>query len=193
MGTMRTLRTVIALSFAVLSPLLHAQATGINITLDYGHRLVEDDRGFVPTATFGLGVQRDFDRRIGMGVDLFYSAGEQYSVNALEFIYSAKYFTSSNEYTSFYVGSLLGVQLLSGSGYGISGSNNGSVEVSHVQIPVGLRAGLRGGLDGYFGELFVQGGYAIGNGELYRNSAGSVNSAPLYFMVGLSFLGFGWE
>jgi hypothetical protein len=193
MSTLRWFRSVCLLALSQAPIMVRGQATGLNITLDYGHKLVEQDRGFVPTATFGLGVQHDFDRRIGMGVDLFYSAGEQYSVNALEFIYSAKYFTSSNEYTSFYVGSMLGVQLLSGSGYGIVGSNNGSVEVSHVQIPVGLRAGLRGGLEGYFGELFVQGGYAIGNGELYRNSAGSVNSAPLYFMVGMSFLGFGWE
>lgn len=190
---MCSLRILVALSFSVFSTLLHGQATGLNLTLDYGHKLVRKDEGFIPTATFGLGVQHDLDRRIGMGVDLFYSAGEQYAINAFEFIYSAKYFTSSNEYTSFYVGSLLGVQVLSGSEYGMVGSTNGTVDVSHVQVPIGLRAGLRGGLDGYFGELFVQGGYSIGNGELYRTTTEGVNSAPLYFMLGSSFLGFGWE
>jgi hypothetical protein len=191
MSTWRLFRSVCLVAVSVASVTVHGQATGLNLTLDYAHKLVQEDEGIVPTATFGLGIQHDFDRRIGMGVDVFYSAGEQYNINALELIYSAKYFTSSNEYTSFYIGSLVGVQILSGSGSvnGISGS----VDVSHIQIPVGLRAGLRGGLEGYFGELFVQGGYAIGHGELYRNSTGSVNSAPLYFMFGLSFLGFGWE
>ena len=186
-------RILCALTLGVLATQLRAQATGINVTLEYAHALVAGSKGLVPTGTFGLGVQRDFDRRLGMGADVFFSGGGDDNINALEFIYSAKYFTSSNEYTSFYLGSLLGVQVLSGSGYSNVGGVSGSIAVSRVQIPIGLRAGLRGGLEGYFGELFVQGGYAIGNGELFRTAAGAVNSAPLYFGFGLSFLGYGWE
>ncbi len=186
-------RILCSLSLCVLASQLRAQATGINVTLEYAHALVAGAKGLVPTGTFGLGVQRDFDRRIGMGADVFFSGGGDDNINALEFIYSAKYFTSSNDYTSFYLGSLLGVQVLSGSGYGSVGGMNGTIAVSHVQVPIGLRAGLRGGLAGYFGELFVQGGYAIGHGELFRTTTGAVNSAPLYFGFGLSFLGFGWE
>ncbi len=133
MGRAHLHRLLLALPLCVISSMIHGQATGLNITLDYGHKLVKEERGINPTATFGLGVQHDFDRRIGMGVDMFFSIGDLSDINALEFIYSAKYFTSSNDYTSFYIGSLVGVQLLSGSGSvnGISGS----VDVSHIQIP----------------------------------------------------------
>jgi hypothetical protein len=170
-----------------------SQTTGINLTLQYAHALVDGDKGIVPSATAGLGFQHDFEKRLGMAVDLNYAVGEESDVRALEAIYSAKFFTSDNDATAFYIGSFLGVQRLSGSGSTSTGISSASGEFSHLQFPIGLRAGLRGGLEGYFGEIFTHVGYALGNGTLVPTSSGGMNSEALYFGVGFSFLGFGWE
>ncbi len=127
-----------------------------------------------------------------MGVDLNYVGRDQGNVSAYELIYSAKYFTADNDATACYIGSFIGVQSISGTSLHTSGIS-ASGDFSRVQVPIGLRVGVRGGLDGYFGEIFTHVGYAIGNGELVSTSSGKVNSAPLFFGVGFSFLGFGWE
>ncbi len=175
-----------------------AQATGLNLTFQYAHGLLADDKGFVPSTTVGLGYQRDFQRRIGMGVDVNYAMHQGDAFQAFEVIYSAKYFTSDNDATAFYLGSFLGFQKLSGDGRTYTGTVNGSsqyedVRISRTQIPVGLRMGVRGGLQGYFAELFFQAGYNLGNGELYSSKEGAVSSKPLFMGLGFSFLGFGWE
>lgn len=169
-----------------------SQATGINLTFQYAHALVDGDKGIVPSTTVGLGFQRDFQRRIGMGVDLNYASRQNGGLQAFEAIYSAKYFLSDNDATACYIGSFLGVQSISGTDVH-TGTVSTSVDFSRVQVPIGLRAGVRGGLEGYFGEIFTHVGYAIGNGELVSTSSGKVNSEALYFGVGFSFLGFGWE
>jgi hypothetical protein len=179
------------LLLAAFSPACFAQATGINFTLQYAHAIVEGDRGIVPSATIGLGFHRDFQRRIGMGVEVNYAKREGSDLKAFEAIYSARYFTGDNDGTSFYLGSFLGVQRISGQGERTSTAE--VQNVSRVQFPVGLRIGLRGGLDGYFGELFTHVGYALGNGTLLTTSSGTMDSAPLYLGLGISFLGFGWE
>lgn len=170
---------------------LRAQATGLNVTLHYLQPLTNSPENKFSSTIVGLGIQHDFARRIGMGLDVNYGASASDPVSALEVVYSAKFFASDNDATSLYIGSLIGVQRLSGT----NDFSSAGEEFSHIQIPVGIRAGLRGGLQGYFGELFAQAGYAIGNGELYQNNAGtvSISSSPLYFSVGFSFLGFGWE
>jgi hypothetical protein len=82
---------------------------------------------------------------------------------------------------------------LSGTGDLATGPSHTTADVSHVQFPVGLRAGVRGGLQGYFAEVFTHVGYAIGSGELVSAGSSSLNSRSLYFGLGFSFLGFGWE
>lgn len=175
-----------------------AQATGFNFTIQYAHPLVDGDKGMVPSGTFGMGVQHDFTDRLGVGLDVNYSSREDAEVHAWEVIYSTKYFTSDNDGTALYIGSLIGLQSYGGTGEEYIGSSNGytdyrTVEVSNIQIPVGLRTGVRGGLDGYFAEIFVQAAYNIGNGVLYNGPEGPVKSSPMYFGVGFSFLGFGWD
>lgn len=165
-----------------------SQASGINLTLQYAHAIVAGDKGIVPSATFGLGFQRDFQRRLGMGVDLNYAARDASSVRAIEVIYSAKYFTADNDGTACYIGSFIGVQSFSG-----TGGSSSSGDIAHLQFPIGLRAGVRGGLEGYFGEVFTHVGYAIGNGTLSATPSGPLKSEALYFGLGFSFLGFGWE
>lgn len=185
-------RAVAVFLFASAGYHCFSQASGINLTLQYAHAIVDGDKGIVPSATFGLAFQRDFQKRLGMGVDVNYAGRDAGDVSAFELIYSAKFFTADNDGTACYVGSFIGVQRISGSGVS-TGAASSSADFSRVQVPIGLRAGVRGGLQGYFGEIFTHVGYAIGNGELLSTPSGKLNSEPLYFGVGFSFLGFGWE
>jgi hypothetical protein len=187
------LRTSILLLGLPLGYAGFSQASGFNLTLQYAHAIVDGDKGLVPSATLGIGFQHDLQQRLGMGVDLNYAGRDGGDVSAFEFIYSAKYFLSDNDATACYIGSFIGVQSFSGTDAYSAGGSSASSDISRLQFPVGLRAGVRGGLDGYFGELFTHVGYAIGNGELVSTSSGKLNSEALYFGLGFSFLGFGWE
>lgn len=186
------LRALFQLLLALIWHTGFSQATGINLTLQYAHAIVDGDKGVVPSATFGLGFQHDFQKRLGMGVDVNYAVRDVGDVSAFELIYSAKFFTADNDGTACYVGSFIGVQRISGPDVS-TGAASSSADFSRVQVPIGLRAGVRGGLEGYFGEIFTHVGYAIGNGELVTTASGKLNSEALYFGVGFSFLGFGWE
>lgn len=173
------------------------QASGFNFTLGYVHPFIQQEEFSVaPSVTLGLAYQHDFEPRFGVAFDFFY-ASESNGLKSNEFIYSAKFFTSDNDATAFYIGSFVGVQSLKGV-VSVVDVNAGMatarrVEISKLQFPIGVRAGVRGGLDGYFAELFTQVGYAIGSGELYMQEGKAVNSSPLYMCVGFSFLGFGWD
>ena len=141
------------------------------------------------------GRAQNFEPRFGIAVDLFYNY-DQNQRHATDGIFSAKYFTSDNDATAFYFGSFIGVRSVKATETEYSASYSGGMkQVDHTQLqfPIGLRAGLRGGLDGYFGELFAQAGYAIGSGPLYELEGETYQGRPLYLMVGFSFLGFGWD
>ncbi len=114
-------------------------------------------------------------------------------------IYSAKYFLwDNNDQTSFYIGSFFGLQRVKATVEALSHTGPGQYSVprsdhTRVQFPLGIRAGVKGGLDGFFGELFAQLGYAIGNGDLYTSEGVKAATSPVYFTVGVSFLGGGWD
>ncbi len=192
-------RSAMVIALLVLASSAFSQASGFNFTLEYGHRLVDRDPPSRFTSAVGLGLayQQDFSNRFGAGLDFFWG-GDSEGAQSFEGIYSAKYFFTDNSSTAPYIGSFIGVQSLKDSYSEIIPLGNGYtdynyVEVKKLQVPVGLRAGLRGGLDGYFGELFVQAGFAIGSGDFYVSNGKQVKSSPLFFGVGLSFLGFGWD
>jgi hypothetical protein len=62
-----------------------------------------------------------------------------------------------------------------------------SEEYTNTQIPIGLRLGVRGGLQGFFGEVYAHIGYAIGSGAVLPE----LNTTPLFMSVGVG-LGGGW-
>ena len=182
---------------------LHAQASGFNISFGYANCLAVSDQTYKePNVVLGMAYQQDLDRRFGVALDFFYGGnnyGSTYGQN-YDWIYSAKYFTSDNDdATAFYIGTFFGYQKVkatfekyvpNNSGYGsyVKSAHN------HVQFPLGIRAGVRGGLSGYFAELFAQVGYSIGNGLIFHTPDGAtVRTTPLYFTLGCSFLGGGWN
>jgi hypothetical protein len=193
------MRSLVLSSLLALASSAIGQATGLNFLVEYGHPLTDADKGFASSVAFGMGIQHDFTDRIGACLDVRYAASEnQDDLHAWEVIYNAKYFTSENDGTAAYIGSLIGLQSYGGTALesfpGAFGYQDyRAVEISHMQFPVGLRAGVRGGLEGYFAEIYVQAGYAIGNGFLFNGEDGPVNSSPTFFGVGFSFLGVGWE
>jgi hypothetical protein len=196
-------RILSAFLFLSTGTLLHAQASGFNFTIGFADPIqVSGDTYHEPRSVIGLAYQQDLDPRFGVALDFFYGTHgySPASERTYDLIYSAKYFTSDNEdATSFYLGTFFGFQSIkatvweevpNSSGY----SSQVQSDHTHVQFPLGIRAGVRGGLDGYFGELFAQAGYAIGNGTIYRTSDGvTVGTTPLYFTLGFSFLGIGWD
>lgn len=180
--------------------LLYGQASGFNFSLGYGSAVVRNPMGSsIPSTVIGLAFQHDFDQRFGVALDFFLDGDEDSYINSFDWVYSAKYFFSDNDETAFYLGSFIGYQHLMGTESIYSGMNSSAygtytdVKVSKVQFPIGIRAGVRGGMAGYFAELFAQAGYAIGNGKLYYSEGQRVSSSPLYFTLGVSFLGFGWD
>jgi len=199
-GLVRTLATL-ALFTAV--SLLHGQASGFNFTIGFADPIkVSGDTYHEPKSVLGLSYQQDLNHRFGIALDFFYGTHgyNPASERSYDLIYSAKYFTSDNDdATSFYLGTFFGAQSVkatveeevpNSSGY----SSYVQSDHTRMQFPLGIRIGVRGGLDGYFGELFAQGGYAIGNGTIYRTSDGvTVGTSPLYFTLGFSFLGVGWD
>jgi hypothetical protein len=183
--------------------LAHGQASGFNFTIGFGDALqVTGDTYHEPRSTVGLAYQQDLDHRFGVALDFFYG-GNRYvntSEHSYDLVYSAKYFTSDNDdATAFYLGTFFGFQSIratveeevtNSSGY----SSYVQSDHTRVQFPLGIRVGVRGGLDGYFGELFAQAGYAIGNGTIFHSPDGvTMATTPLYFTLGFSFLGVGWD
>jgi hypothetical protein len=100
-----------------------------------------------------------------------------------EFIYSARYFTTNNKSSAFYVGSFLGYQKIEGA--------------ESKQFPIGVGLGYRGGLRGYFGEIYGRLGYSIGGGQTvsadHGEGYGKSETSSLYLSIGVAFLGFGWD
>ncbi|MBS1941478.1 MAG: hypothetical protein JST38_11460 [Bacteroidetes bacterium] len=174
----------------------HGQASGFNFTIGYGPGMVKGLSNSRQLASgLGLAYQQDFEPRFGMALDLNYRM-DNVDVHAVDGIISAKYFTSDNDATAFYIGSFFGIQSLKATSREYASPGIGSAVMkdhTKLQFPIGLRAGVRGGLDGYFAELFAQAGYMIGNGQLYTSEGEQVSTSPVFLSIGFSFLGFGWD
>ena len=177
-----------------------SQASGFNLNIFYGHGLLKGEKAIDWGGAGGsLGYHHDLSSRFGLALNVGI-AGDNLGASSVEGIYGAKYFFSDNDETAVYIGSFIGVQSLKASvSEYVSTNPNGAfnyrtIEASKLQVPVGLQLGLRGGLDGFFGELFIQAGYAIGSGDFYSISPNeTVKTSPLYFSLGLGLLGFGWD
>ena len=164
-----------------------AQASGFNLNIFYGHGLLKGEKTIDWGGAGGsLGYHHDFGPRFGLAFTVGI-AGDDLGASSVEGIYSAKYFFSDNDETAVYLGSFIGVQSIKAT------DTNPTVKASKVQVPIGLQTGVRGGLDGFFGELFLQAGYNLGSGNFYPTSEGMVKTSPLYFSLGLGILGFGWD
>jgi hypothetical protein len=94
--------------------------------------------------------------------------------------YRSAFHFSDNESTSFYMGPSAGLLKFRSGGYA-------------MQIPVGYRIGVRGGLERFFADLYVGGSYILGaTGQVSAaDGTGMADLRKLTFCVGLE-MGWGW-
>lgn len=156
---------------------------------------------------YGLGYDHDLNSRLAWGVDLSYlTTGttrvgdhriEMGGLDALELIYRASYMTSNNTRSAFYAGSWVGVRRYAYSEpFTDASGERRHRDANALSVPLGLRMGVRGGLEGLYGDLYLAMGCRLG-GTVYTalSDQAAVRSTALSgaeLRVGLA-LGFGWE
>jgi len=167
----------------------------------------------------GLGCNHDLNDRLSIGLDAVIDtrwSQEGKSVEVLDpgtsglfsytertkvfgFQYRCQYHLSDNGSSSMYLGTTLGVRRVSQTlvydvfDPSFSFSSDTKLGTGTI-IPIGLRLGYRGSMDGGYGDLFVGAAYSIG-GDQQLNTGSFVqpNSALAGFnlQVGFSY-GIGW-
>lgn len=197
-----------------------AQATGIRLIIP---ELTNPTReGKLNKFLFGLGLDRDLNDRLSLGLDVlldFSNSENSYQefqvhlgndiatydlfTKVTAVTYRAVYAFSDNDETHLYLGSSIGYRRLNQTvslGY-LNGPGNypgpfpqtaqGSVSV----IPVGLRLGLAGGLDGGYSDLYLSTMYGIGSNKSafsqpYFNGD-ALKPSSFIFSIGFAY-GIGW-
>lgn len=158
-------------------------------------------------AGYGLGYDHDLNSRLAWGVDLSYQTTgstrvgdhriDMGGLDALELIYRASYMTSSNERSAFYLGSWVGLRRYTYSEpFTAADGERRHRDANAISVPLGLRMGVRGGLEGFYGDLYLAMGCRMG-GTVYTvlSDDAAVRSTTLSgveLRLGMA-LGFGWE
>ncbi|HEY0976634.1 MAG TPA: hypothetical protein VGE21_04120 [Flavobacteriales bacterium] len=185
-------------------------ATGIRGHLDlFNNDGLKD--GPRTSTVAGFGVDHDLNPRLSIGLDVAFGLGSKESinlggsssglleVNTLSFIYRSAYCFSSNEdRTAGYFGPFVGYTRAS-SDLRIydQGFSPTTITSARTLIPVGLRVGVRGGLRGFYGDVYCSAGYRFNAGSPLFDGTGlpAVDNATLrnlVFSFGIA-LGGGWE
>jgi hypothetical protein len=125
---------------------------------------------------YGIGYDHDVSDRLSMAITVRRSTG----VPSTVVNYRSAYHFSDNEGSSYYMGSMVGLRSFGSEGPGL-------------QFPVGFRFGARGGLEGFFADLYVGGHYNLGaSGEVTDTYEGVTSDLRKWgFSVGLD-VGWGW-
>jgi hypothetical protein len=126
---------------------------------------------------YGLGYDHDLNKQLSMGINL------RYSLNTESVIldYRSAFHFSDNDRASFYMGPTVGMRFFRESGYG-------------VQVPLGFRMGVRGGLENFYADLYLGAHYNLGaSGAVFSDDGfNSLDLRKGSFGGGLD-LGFGWD
>lgn len=173
MRKISTMRSFVSLLALFLVSCLHAQS-GIR-AIPWNIEPVFDEKGGEMTH-YGLGYDRDLNDRLSLGVDFRILAVGTWTAE-----YRCQYHFADNTSSSFYMGSTLGVRSI-GDHY------------SKVLLPIGIRMGVRGGLEGFYADLYVGGKYQLGaNGSAVRvDGITYPGFHTTTFVAGLD-IGFGWD
>lgn len=171
------------------------------------------DHDFNDHISMGLDITIDLQRATeegGRSIEVPYAGliANYYSGDRLLSVtYRTAYAFMDNSETHFYVGSYFGFRSFKQTldlGYVSDPSGNGTsgngpfaqhAEAKKIMIPIGLRLGVRGSLEGGFADLYTQLGYNIGGGKsAFTQSyfAGEdFDLSSMSFTLGLAY-GFGW-
>jgi hypothetical protein len=125
---------------------------------------------------YGIGFDRDLNDRLSMGITLRRS----FELPSTVVNYRSAFHFSDNESTSFYMGPSVGLRTFRSGSYG-------------MQVPVGYRIGVRGGLEHFFADLYVGGSYILGatGPTITSDGTDAADLRKLTFCVGLE-MGWGW-
>lgn len=170
------------------------------------------DHDFNDRISIGLDAVLDVGRATesdGQSIEVRYAGliAEYYTNDRfIAFTYRTAYSFSDNSEASLYVGSYFGVRAFTQKVDLLyvtdpNGFTNGNgpfpqkAEGKKILLPIGLRLGVRGSLEGGFADLYTQLGYTIGGGESvfaqpYFKGDG-FDLSNMSFTLGLAY-GFGW-
>ncbi len=217
-------RLFLLVTCATCASIASAQVSGIRFIFPEFSK-VYADKSMWATYQLGMGYDHDFNERISMGldavIDLQRSTSDGQSAELLYQGYSGFYYLSDkvfsvqyrtayalsdNDEGHLYLGTFIGVRTVKQTAdlsY-VSDPNGSSIgngpfisiaEGKKTLIPLGLRFGLRGSLEGGYADLYTQLGYVVGGGNsLFTQSYFSGKDFDLTnmaFTLGLAY-GFGW-
>ncbi|MCB0769736.1 MAG: hypothetical protein KDC00_04950 [Flavobacteriales bacterium] len=127
-------------------------------------------------AHYGIGYDHDLNERVSSAWTARLDPGnDSYVLN-----YRSAYHFSDNDRGSFYFGPSVGVRRF-------------TVEGSPTLMPVGLRAGVRGGLERFYADLYAGFQYNAGSGKSFSETGqyAGVDLRAATYTIGLDF-GWGW-
>ena len=139
----------------------------------YNYEPVFEDAGLV--AHYGIGYDHDLNERVSSAFS-FRLAPEidSYVVN-----YRSAYHFSDNDRGSFYFGPTVGVRTFTGGD-------------GPTLVPIGLRMGIRGGLERFFADVYAGFQYNAGAGKPVSDADGAdVSANAATYVIGFD-VGWGW-
>jgi hypothetical protein len=203
---------------------VNAQTSGIRFIFPEFSK-VYADKSMWATYQLGMGYDHDFNERLSMGFDAVidlqratesglssdvtyqgYTGSYYLSDKVFSVQYRTAFALSDNDEGHLYLGTFIGVRTvkqtadlsyvsdptgsLSGNGPFVS-----TAEGKKTLIPMGLRFGVRGSLEGGYADLYTQLGYVVGGGEstftqpYFKGT--DFDLTNMAFTLGLAY-GFGW-
>ena len=124
----------------------------------------------------GLGYDQDLNDRLSLGIQgrILLSNEAKWSVS-----YRSAYHLADNDEASFYIGPQVAVMSYE--------TRNGNSTL----VPIGMRCGVRGGLERFYADIFAAVNYTIGASGVELTSRDPALSASL-IEIGLH-MGWGWD
>lgn len=125
---------------------------------------------------FGLGYDHDMNERLSLGIQarVLAESDAQWAVD-----YRTAFHLSENDQTSFYIG-----PQVSAIGYEAPDGNS-------MLFPIGMRCGVRGGLERFYADVFVATHYTVGSAAVRSESRDRTMGAST-IELGLH-MGWGWD
>ncbi len=209
---------------ATCAIIVSAQASGIRFIFPEFSKLY-GAKSMWNTYQLGMGYDHDFNERLSMGFDAVidlqratesglsadvtyqgYTGSYYLSDKVFSVQYRTAFALSDNDEGHLYLGTFIGVRTVKQTaelsyvtdpnGYSYdNGPFVSTAEGKKTLIPLGLRFGLRGSLEGGYADLYTQLGYVVGGGESTFTQAyfkgTDFDLTNMAFTLGLAY-GFGW-
>lgn len=217
-------RTLLLLLCAACTVAASAQANGIRFIFPEFSKLY-GAKSMWGSYQLGMGYDHDFNERLSMGFDGLmdlqratdgalgtdipyqgYIAQYYITDKFFSMQYRTAYAFSDNDGGHLYLGTFIGVRMIKQSASlayvtdpnGFTNDDGPFIreaEGKKTLIPLGLRFGLRGSLEGGYADLYTQIGYVVGGGESTFSQAyfkgDDFDLTKMAFTLGLAY-GFGW-